>query len=321
VSAGTHAAAGQGVASPASPSLSVVVVNWNGAAYLGACLDSARGAGRELIVVDNASSDASRALVRERHPDVVLLSNERNVGFAAAANRGLAAARGPFVLFLNPDARANDGAIDAALAVVRARPEVGLVGVAQRDASGALTPTVEPFFSLAALRRPWHRRVRAPGGDHPVDIDWCHGAFLLGRRDELAALGGFDEAYFLYAEDMDLCFRVHGSGKRVVYLPQVSIVHDGNRAGATLLGERRAAAIFASCLVFHRRRRGRAATALLRVLATIAFGLRALSYRIAGSPLAERYAALAGVALRGRLSEPVHAMHGGARPAVATGKP
>jgi GT2 family glycosyltransferase len=195
------------------------------------------------------------------------------------------------------------------------------VGVAQRDATGAVTPTVEPFFSLAALRRPWHRRVRAPGGDAPVEIDWCHGAFLLGRRDELRALGGFDESYFLYAEDMDLCFRVHASGKAVVYLPQVSIEHDGNRAGEALLGERRAAAIFASCLVFHRRRYGRAATGLLRALATVAFGARTLGYRLVGSPLAARYAALTGVALRGRLAKDLEPARDLGSPAVALGKP
>lgn len=306
---------------PAAVTLSVVVVNWNGAAYLGACLDAARGAGRELIVVDNASRDGSAALLRERHPDVRLLVNDANLGFARAANRGLREALGHHVLFLNPDAIVSDEAIDAALAVLDRRPEVGLVGVAQRDGEGRVLPTVEPFFSLAALRRPSHERMTAPRGPDPVDIDWCHGAFLLGRRDELLALGGFDERYFLYAEDMDLCFRVHESGKAVVYLPQVSILHEGNAAGRELLGERRAAAIFASQLAFHRHRRGVAATLVVRVLAAAAFGARALGYRLSGSPLADRYAALAAVAVRGGLGNAVAIGGGRAVPAAATGKP
>ena len=310
-------------ASPPAPAaqLSVVVVNWNGAAYLGACLDSVRGPGRELIVVDNASHDGSAGLVRDFHPDVRWLANDANVGFARAANRGLRAAHGAYVLFLNPDARANDHAVAAALDVLAARPDVGLVGVAQRDASGVLTPTVEPFFSLWELRRPWTRRVRAPQGPGPVEIDWCHGAFLLGRSHELRALGGFDEAYFLYAEDMDLCFRVHASGRSVVYLPQVSIVHEGNLAGQELLAERRAAAIFASCLVFHRRHRGRAATLLLRVLATAAFAGRTIFYRLTRSPLAARYAALTGVALRGRLDPRVLEPGRGRTASPAAGEP
>jgi GT2 family glycosyltransferase len=100
--------------------LSIVVVNWNGAAYLGACLASGRGASREIIVVDNASSDASEALVRAEFPDARWLANEANLGFARAANRGLRAARGRYVLFLNPDARANDAAIAASIAVLEA---------------------------------------------------------------------------------------------------------------------------------------------------------------------------------------------------------
>jgi len=301
--------------------LSVVVVNWNGAAYLGPCLASVRGAGRELIVVDNASRDASEALVRAEFPDVRWLANDANLGFARAANRGLHAAHGRFVLFLNPDARANDTAIAASISLLEARPEVGLVGVATRDASGALTPTVEPFFSLWQLRRSWSRRVSAPQGPGPVEIDWCHGAYFLGRRADLLALGGYDEAYFLYAEDMDLCFRVHGSGRSVVYLPQVSIVHEGNRAGEEMFAERRAAAIFASCLIFHRRYRGHAATLLLRVLAAVVFALRALVYRLIGSPLAARYRALAAVAVRGGLGPADPARAARLATASAVGEP
>jgi hypothetical protein len=283
------------------PALSVVVVNWNGAAYLASCLESVRGAGREVLVVDNASGDGSEALVRQRFPDVRWIANAQNEGFARAANRGLLAARADHVLFLNPDARANAPAISAAVAVLEERPDVGIVAVAVRDAEGRLTPTVEPFFSLAALSRPWARRVRAPEGPEPVAVDWCHGAFFLARRADLLALGGYDESYFLYAEDMDLCFRMHAAGRSVVYLPQVSIVHEGNLAGRELYGERRAAAIFASCLIFHRRHHGAAATLVLRAAAALIFAGRAALYRMTGSPLAQRYAALAGVALRGRL--------------------
>ncbi|MBY0274505.1 glycosyltransferase family 2 protein [Candidatus Binatia bacterium] len=305
---------------PADVELSVVVVSWNGAAYLGACLNAVRGAGRELIVVDNGSRDGSTALVRERHGDVRLLVNDANLGYARAANRGLRAAHGRYVLFLNPDAIVSEEAIAAARAVLDDRPGVGLVGVAQRGRNGSVIPTVEPFFSLAALRRPSHRRVSAPGGEGPVEIDWCHGAFFLGRREELLALGGYDERYFLYAEDMDLCFRVHESGKSVVYLPQVSILHEGNAAGSKLLGERRAAAIFASQLAFHRRVHGVAATALLRAVATLAFGARALAYRVSGSPLAERYAALAAVALRGGIAADAF-LRPSAASAATMGKP
>jgi GT2 family glycosyltransferase len=280
--------------------LSVVVVNWNGADYLGDCLQSVAGPDREVIVVDNASSDASAELVARDHPAVRWLANDANLGFSRAANRGLHAARGDFVLFLNPDARSRESAIAAAIDVLERRADVGLVSVAVRDPAGGITPTVEPFFSFRTLSRArWAGRVRAPAGPGPVEVDWCHGVFLVARRADLLAIGGFDERFFLYAEDMDLCFRVHEAGRSVVYLPEVSIVHEGNRAGSVLLAERRAAAIFASSLLFYARHHGRLAQLGLRAVAGLVFGVRSLGYRLARSPLAERYHALARVAFVG----------------------
>ncbi len=280
-----------------APSLSVVVVNWNGADYLGDCVDSVAREGHEVLVVDNASVDDSEDRIREGRPSLRWITNEANLGFSTAANRGLAAARGEYVLFLNPDARANDAAVSAALEVLENEPDVGLVGVAIRDVGGRSTPTVEPFFSFRSLRRARAAdRATAPTGSTPVDIDWCHGVFLVGRRHELLALGGFDERFFLYAEDMDLCHRVHESGRRVVYLPWVSIMHEGNRAGRVLLAERRAAAIFSSSLQFYDRHHGPIARVWLRFAAGTTFGVRALVYRLRRAPLAERYVALARVA-------------------------
>lgn len=283
--------------SSSAPRLSVVIVNWNGAEYLGDCVDSAAGEGREVIVVDNGSTDGSEQAVRPGRPDLRWISNGANLGFSAGANRGLAEARAPWVLFLNPDARSEDAAVEAALAVLRDEEDVGLVGVAVRDLSGDVTPTVEPFFSFQSLRRARAvDRATAPGGTEPVDIAWCHGVFLMGRREELRGLGGFDERFFLYAEDMDLCHRVHESGRRVVYLPWVSVVHEGNRAGRVLLAERRAAAIFSSSLQFYDRHHGWPARIGLRLAAGLTFAFRALGYRLQRAPLADRYAALARVA-------------------------
>jgi N-acetylglucosaminyl-diphospho-decaprenol L-rhamnosyltransferase len=292
--------------SPTAARLSVVIVSWNGAADLGACLSSLRGADREIVVVDNGSTDTSRDVVRVVAPDAAWLPNDANLGFARAANRGLATARGRYVLFLNPDARATDAAIDAAIAVLEARSAVGLVSVAMRDEAGALVPTVEPFFSLQALlSRRANERATAPLGAEPIEVDWCHGAFLLGRRDELAALGGFDERFFLYAEDMDLCRRVHESGRSVVYLPWVSVVHRGNASGAVLLGELRPAAIFASQLLFYAKHHGRIATIALRVAAGAYFGLHALLARARGTAVSPRDGALLRVAVGGPAAAPL----------------
>ncbi len=285
-----------------SPSLSIVIVNWNGAEYLPACVAAVAGPDREILVVDNGSTDGSRARLDAAAAPVRWIETGANLGFARAANLGLRAARGRHVLFLNPDTVAGEAALDAARAALDADPATGLVSVAIVDERGEKVPTVEPFFSLRGLLGGrWQSRVSAPGGTGPVRVDWCHGAFLLGRRTELARLGGFDERFFLYAEDMDLCRRVQESGKAVVYLPQVSIYHRGNAAGEALLGEKRSAAILASQLLDYRSRRGAAASAALRCAAASYFGLRWAIERLSGDGggAAGHHRALALVALRG----------------------
>jgi len=288
------------------PRLSVVVVNWNGAAYLRACVASVVGDGREVVVVDNGSTDGSRESLGELGASVHWIENGANLGFSRAANRGLRAATGRLVLFLNPDAVANDAALDEAARILDSDPGTGLVSVAVVDEQGRRVPTVEPFLSLRTLAAGrWETRVSAPSGSDPVRVDWCHGAFLLGRREEILALGGFDEKFFLYAEDMDLCRRVQESGQAVVYSPRVSIYHRGNAAGETLLGPDRPAANLASQPPDHRARHGAGATALLRGAAATFHGLRWAIDSLRGDPAAERHRALARVALRGPSAGPL----------------
>lgn len=290
-----------------APLLSVVVVSFNPGDDLARCVRSVLLAGNEVIVVDNGSTDGARDRLGDLVERIDWIDNEANLGFARAANRGLRRARGRYVLFLNPDAVSHPGAVAAAIAALEGDPSIGLVSVAIRDESGAIVPTVEPFHSLlGTLARRWSGRVSAPRGPGPVRIDWCHGAFLLGRRDELRALGGFDERFFLYAEDMDLCRRVQESGRAVVYLPEVSIVHKGNTAAGALLGEQRAAAIFASLLVGERARRGMAAAIVLRAAALPYFALRSLVAALRGAAgESDRYRGLARVALLGPRAGPL----------------
>ncbi len=289
-----------------APMLSVVVVNWNGADYLPACLASVIGDGREILVVDNGSTDGSRERLGDLADAVHWIDAGANLGFSRAANRGLRAATGRLVLFLNPDAVANEAALAEAARLLDQDPATGLVSVAVVDEQGRRVPTVEPFLSLRSLATGrWESRVSAPEGPDPVRIPWCHGAFLMGRREEILALGGFDEKFFLYAEDMDLCRRVQESGKAVVYSPRVSIFHRGNAAGETLLGPDRPAAILASQLLDHRARHGSAATAVLRGAAVGFHGLRWAVDSLRGEASADLHRALARVALRGPSAGPL----------------
>jgi hypothetical protein len=290
---------GPSVAGAALTDLTIVVVTWQSAGDLPdllASLEPAGAAGAELMVVDNASTDETVAIVRARGAPVRVLANPMNRGFAAAANQGLAASRRRFVLFLNPDAVVEAAAIPTALAYLERTPAFALVGCRTLNEDGTPQPTVDRFHSVRGLigealrrRRPGDPRGTSPATSGPVD--WVYGSFLLGRRAALAAVGGFDEAYEMYGEDLDLCHRLRAAGFGVGYCAEATIVHRGNRSGAQRYGADRDVAVLAGTLRFFRRRRGRLATLAFRAAAAASFALKALR---AEDPVTRgRYAAMA----------------------------
>ena len=266
--------------------LSIVIVTWHSSGDVGPLLASlARvlAGGAELVVVENASGDATPKVVCAAVPEARLIVNDWNRGFAAAANQGLAASRGAFVLFVNPDAVVLDDAIARALAYADGDPAIGIVGCRTLNANGKPQPTVDRFHTaggLVAEALIGRRGLRArPRGVVPVtsgDVDWVYGSFLLCRRAALTAVGGFDEAYEMYGEDLDLCHRVRAAGFRVVYCAEATIVHRGNRSGALRYGGDRDVAVLKGTLRFFRRRRGAGAECAFRLLAGTSFVVKAL---------------------------------------------
>lgn len=228
-----------------APRLSVVVVSFNTREDLLRCLDSlSRQAGMalETIVVDNASTDGSPEAVRARFPDVQVIVNAANLGFARANNLGLRAARAAYVLVLNSDTEMGPGALDALCARLDARPDVGVVGPRTVGSDGrpqvsfgpALTPMAEwrqgrlvrgvKAGRADALRR---AAILSEREREPV---WVSASCLLARRAVLEAIGGFDEGFFLYEEDVDLCLRVREAGWRILYTPTAEVVHHLGRS-------------------------------------------------------------------------------------------
>jgi len=266
--------------------LSIVIVTWHSADDVGPLLASLVGVlarGAELVVVENASGDATPAVVRAAAPEARLIVNDRNRGFAAAANQGLAASRGAFVLFLNPDTLVLDDAITSALAYADTDPAIGVVGCRTLNADGTPQPTVDRFHTVAGLVREalvGRRGPQArPRGFVPVtsrDVDWVYGSFLLCRRSALMEVGGFDEAYEMYGEDLDLCHRVRAAGHRVAYCAEATIVHRGNQSGARRYGAVRDVAVLKGTLRFFRRRRGMGAERTFRALAGASFAAKAV---------------------------------------------
>jgi N-acetylglucosaminyl-diphospho-decaprenol L-rhamnosyltransferase len=260
--------------------LAVVVVSFESRGCLGACLDSLTRHAPfplEVVVVDNASADGSADLARQRDPALRLIANPTNVGFARACNQGTRATRAPLVLFLNPDAEVTAGALEAMVTRLESSPDVGAVGPLTVGAEGIVQVSTGPDLTLAAERRQ-RRLVRgvrqrdpramAAASDrhsHEHEPDWVSGACLLARRAALDAVGGFDEDFFLYEEDADLCRRLRAAGWRVVFTPEARVVHRLGQSMARAPAPSRAA-YDRSHLRYYRKHNGLLQQAGLRAL-------------------------------------------------------
>ena len=218
--------------------VAAVVVSYNVCDLLLRCIASLRAEGVErIVVVDNASKDGSAAAAAGE-PGVEVVALSRNLGFGAAANRGAARTDTPYVVVCNPDVELEPGAIKALLAAAEGDATIGLVGPRIDTPAGELYPSVRRFPSLLDAvghaflsflwpRNPFSRRYRMLDWDHgsACDVDWVAGTFFLARRAAWDEVEGFDESFFMYLEDVDLCWRLHRAGWRVTYEPAARITH------------------------------------------------------------------------------------------------
>ena len=203
--------------------VSVVVVSYNTADLIGACLksvDASRNCRTETIVIDNASSDGSAVLIGSEFPRVRLIVNEENRGFGAACNQALPLCSGRYVLFLNPDAALQPDALSRAVSDMDRNGTVGLAGLKMVNPDGTLQPSV-------SYRYPGQRYCRDELQDLPGRIACVLGAAMLARAEILRSLGGFDEDFFLYGEDQDLCLRIRRKGHEIGYVKEAVAVHIG----------------------------------------------------------------------------------------------
>ncbi len=254
-----------------SPDLSIVIVNWNVRELLRRCLESILGSDdlsvggvagphsaarsrwtAEVIVVDNASADGSAAMLTQDFPFVQVIANPDNRGFTRANNQGLAASRGRYVLFLNPDTEAAPAALGQMLAWAEAQPSAGIVGPQLRYGDGSVQssrrrfPTLATFFLESTIMQRWWPRNRTLSRyyvlDRPDDatsrVDWVVGACMLVRRAVLDQIGGFDEGFFMYSEELDLCRRAVDAGWQVVYLPAAVVTHYEGKSSEQVVAAR-----------------------------------------------------------------------------------
>ncbi len=225
--------------------LSVIIVNYNTRQLLDDCLASLNSAekppnGIEIIVVDNASQDGSQAMVQEKYPDVVLIANAENLGFSAANNVGSAEATGRQILFLNSDTRVDECALVEPVAYLDANPNVGALTVRLIYPTGERDPDNHRGFPT-----PWNAFCHFSGlsklaPDNPKyngyfqsyadftqthTVDVIAGSYMLMPRSVVDELGGWDESYFFYGEDIDFCYRIREAGYDIVYYPHVEVLH------------------------------------------------------------------------------------------------
>ncbi|MGC4155014.1 MAG: glycosyltransferase family 2 protein [Propionicimonas sp.] len=226
--------------------VSVVIVNWNTRDYLLDVVTSLKQtthrASMEIIVVDNDSQDGSQEALRERHPDVTLIQNPGNYGFAKANNIGFAVARGRALCLVNTDVIALDGVVDKLWEHLVSHPQVGLVGPRQINGEGQTRMNVRRFPSLgnAAGDYLWLKKLGILPGralppatyHHTHDAEVLSGAFLMVRREAFDQVGPLDEDFFFYGEDTDWGRRFHDAGWRIVYHPEAEAIHFGGGSTA-----------------------------------------------------------------------------------------
>ncbi len=216
--------------------LSISIVNFNGGEFLINCIDSLMKvkdeADFDIWIVDNASVDDSLSILKKKYPKLNYIENKDNKGFGAAHNQALRKIKNENILILNPDSQMIDGTLSYMLKFMDENPDVGAASCRVEKADGSLDiashrgfPTPWASFKYFFLKDDslYHLTNRNMSKTHEVDS--IVGAFFLTRKSVLEKVGYFDEDYWLYAEDIDLCYRIKEAGLKVMYVPEVKIIH------------------------------------------------------------------------------------------------
>lgn len=236
--------------------LSILIVTYNSAPLIGRLLThlahEIKGMDAQVIVVDNASRDGTAELVQREHPWVSLIASKENLGFAAGNNLAARLASGRYLLLLNPDAFPHADSLRQGLNLLRKTPDVGLAGGELIGADGSRQPSARMFptlrdelFTLSGLasrfpKSPLFARLdrRWANPDDNAMVDWIPGAFVFIPSEVFSSLGGFDERFFMYYEEVDLCRRMQQMGLKIHYWPSLKAMHIGGESAKTVKSAR-----------------------------------------------------------------------------------
>lgn len=213
-----------------APLLSIIVLTWNSAEEIEACLNSlesnAGNVSHEVLVVDNASTDDTVALVTSRFSAVKLMLNEENLGFAGGINRGIEEAHGRYLLVLNPDTVVHRDALPTMVGYLESHPRVAAVGPRLIEGDGRIQRSCIHYPTICrVLLAHLTEGGYLPAGEGPAAVEALSGAALMVRRDVVRAVGALDTDFFMYGEDTEWCYRMTQAGWEVHYLPSASVTH------------------------------------------------------------------------------------------------
>lgn len=231
---------------------SILIVSFNTRDRLRNCLEGLKGSQHdariETIVVDNASNDQSAEMVESEFPEVQLIQSDKNLGFANANNLAAEMAQGRYLILLNPDAVISEGVIERAIERMDANPDVGMAGGRLLGEDGSSQPSARlfpslllEFFTLSGLAGKFPKSKVFGAFDRTwadpetsSDVDWVPGAFAIINASLVKEIGLFDPRFFLYYEEVDLCRRIKQHGLRIMYWPELAIMHVGGESSKTL---------------------------------------------------------------------------------------
>lgn len=294
--------------------LSILIVNWNTRELLAGCLESVIGdrlsvigdqspenrlpftAYRlpltEIIIVDNASTDGSAAMLRERFPQVQVLENRENVGFARANNQAICHSRGRYLLLLNSDTVVHSGALETLVAFMDAHPRAGACGPRLLNGDGSLQAACHPMLTperelwrlsfLDAISPRSCYSMTHWDANTPRRVEVIKGASLLLRRAAIDQVGLLDDRYFMYTEEVDLCYRLAAAGWGLWYVPQAVVTHYGG-ASSQQMAEAMYLQLYRSKLQFYRKFGRRARAGRFKLYLALAYAPRTLAASLAAS--------------------------------------
>lgn len=276
--------------------LSIVIINWNTCHLLARCLESVYANPPdnkfEVIIVDNGSADDSVAMIRERFPQVRLFANEKNVGFVRANNQAFQECQGRYVVLLNSDTIVQPNALAEMIKFLDENPQAGIVGAFVQNPDGTPQrcfgnfPTILTELAYAWGLDSWKpisKRLDPPPRftSNVLQTDWVLGAALMIRRDILTQVGYLDETFFMYSEEVDLCYRVKQQGWANYVLRTATIVHLGGQSSQQIPAPMKAE-LFRSKIKYFRKHYGLLVSVLMYLIFAASILVRQFVYRLRG---------------------------------------